>query len=270
MASDEATAGSDRVADPTSPAERDARDPLARFRSRFYVRPGTTYLDGNSLGLASRDAEAAVLAALDAWKANGIDGWLAAERPWFELGEQLGALQADLVGASPSEVVVTGSTTVNLHALVATFYRPSGKRSKILADALNFPSDIYALASQLRLRGLDPAEHLVLAPSRDGLTLDEDDVIERMTDDVALVLLPIVLYRSGQLLDVERLTRAARERGIPIGWDGSHSVGVVPHRLHEWGADFAVWCSYKYRPYLVAVPHIWGIGGHRPLSATTD
>ena len=227
-------------------ALRDARDPLAAYRARFYTRPDSIYLDGNSLGLASRDAEAAVLAALADWKAHGIDGWLAGNRPWFTFGEELGALQAGLVGARETEVVVTGSTTVNLHVLVSTFFHPSGSRTKILSDALDFPSDVYALRSQLALRGLDPSDDLVLVPSRDGRTIDEADVIEHMTEDVALVLLSTVLYRSGQLLDVERLTRAARERGIPIGWDGSHSVGVVPHRLHHWGADFAFWCGYKY------------------------
>ena len=133
-------------------AARDARDPLAAFRSRFYCRPDIVYLDGNSLGLASREAEDAVLAALDDWKRYGIDGWLDGERPWFTIGEELGAVQARLMGAGPHEVVVTGSTTGNLHALVATFYQPSGRRTKLVANTLNFPSDIYALASQVRLR----------------------------------------------------------------------------------------------------------------------
>ncbi|MBA2448973.1 MAG: aminotransferase class V-fold PLP-dependent enzyme, partial [Chloroflexi bacterium] len=209
---------------------RDAEDRLRGFLDRFYVRADRIYLDGNSLGLASRDAEAAVLAALEDWKTFGIDGWLSGERPWFSLAEELGALESELVGAGPDEVVVTGSTTVNLHSLVSTFYRPSGTRTRILADELNFPSDLYALESQVRLRGRDPAEHLVLARSRDGRTLDESDLIEQMTDRVALVVLPAVLYRSGQLLDLERLTRAARDRGITIGFDCAHSVGAVPHR----------------------------------------
>jgi kynureninase len=142
--------------------------------------------------------------------------------------------------------VVTGATTVNLHSLVSTFYRPNGTRTKILADELNFPSDQYALASQVRLHGLDPDKYLILAGSRDGRTLDEDELIAAMGEDIALILLPSVLYRSGQLLDVERLTRAAHERGILIGFDCSHSVGAVPHRLHAWDVDFAFWCTYKY------------------------
>ncbi|HEY3365454.1 MAG TPA: kynureninase [Symbiobacteriaceae bacterium] len=226
--------------------ESDARDPLHSFRERFYVRPGQIYLDGNSLGLLSRDAEAAVQEALDDWKQFGIDGWTSGDRPWFYMAETLGALQAGLMGARPEELAVTGTTTVNLHTLVATFYQPAGRRTKILADELNFPSDLYALASQVRLRGYDPAVHLVLAKSRDGRTLATDDLIAAMTDDVALVVLPGVLYRSGQLLDMEALTRAAHARGIPIGFDCCHSAGSVPHRLHDWDVDFAFWCNYKY------------------------
>jgi kynureninase len=224
----------------------DSNDPLRSYRSRFYVTDGRIYLDGNSLGLASRDAEAAILAALESWKANGIDGWTRGEQPWFTMGEELGRLEAELVGAKPDEVIVGGSTTVNLHALVASFYRPNDRRVRIVADELNFPSDLYAIASQLRLRGRSPDSDLVLVRSRDGKTIDENDVIDAITDDVALVLLPSVLYRSGQLLDLERLTRAAYERDIPIGFDCSHSAGSVPHRLHDWGVDFAFWCNYKY------------------------
>jgi kynureninase len=224
----------------------DAADPLAGFRDRFYVPPGVIYLDGNSLGLLSRDAEAATLAALNDWKRLGIDGWLRADPDWFTIGEHLGALMAPLVGAAADEVVVTGTTTVNLHNLVATFYQPSGRRRRIVAGALDFPSDVYALQSQLRLHGADPDADLVLVPSRDGRTLDEADLIGAMTDQVALVLLPSVLYRSGQLLDLERLTAAARERGIPLGLDCAHSIGAIPHRFDEWGVDFAFWCTYKY------------------------
>jgi len=225
---------------------KDEEDPLRRFRERFYVQPDRIYLDGNSLGLASSDAEAAILRALDDWKQHGIDGWTTGDRPWFYMAEALGAQQSSLMGASPAELAVTGTTTVNLHTLVATFCRPEGRRTKILADELNFPSDIYALQSEIRLKGGDPAADLVLAPSRDGRTLDEDDLIARMTEEVALVVLPGVLYRSGQLLDMERLTRAAHDRGILIGFDCCHSAGAVPHRLHDWGADFAFWCTYKY------------------------
>ena len=150
------------------------------------------------------------------------------------------------MGASPDEIVLSASTTVNLHALVSTFYEPKGRRTKIVADELNFPSDIYALESEIRLKGLDPREHLVLVRSRDGRIIDEEDVLAAFDDSVALALLPGVLYRSGQLLDMERLTSAAHKRGIVIGFDCAHSAGALPHDLSKWGADFAFWCSYKY------------------------
>jgi kynureninase len=230
----------------SSARARDAADPLASLRDRFYVPPGVIYLDGNSLGLLSREAETATLAALDGWKRLGIDGWLRADPDWFTIGEKLGAGLAPLVGAAESEVVVTGTTTVNLHNLVATFYEPTASRRQIVAGGLDFPSDIYALQSQILLRGGDPERDLILVESRDGRTLDEDDLLGAMTESVALVVLPSVLYRSGQLLDLARLTAAAHERGITIGFDCAHSAGAVPHRFSEWGVDFAFWCTYKY------------------------
>jgi len=226
--------------------QMDQRDPLARYRNEFYLLPDTIYLDGNSLGLLSRRAERTLLESLDDWKRLAIDGWLEGSHPWFYLAEQLGAMTAPLIGAFPDEVIVSGSTTSNLHQLAATFYQPEGKRTKILADELNFPSDIYALQSQLRLRGYEPEEHLVRVKSRDGRFLHEEDIIAAMTDEIALIVLPTVLYRSGQLLDIRRLTEAAHERGIFIGYDGCHSVGAIPHAFSEWGVDFAYWCNYKY------------------------
>jgi kynureninase len=224
----------------------DAADPLAHFRDRFHLLPGKVYMDGNSLGLMPKDSEAAVLTALNQWKTLGIDGWMSADPTWFTLGERLGTMMAPLVGAQPDEVVATGTTTVNQHALVATFYRPEGSRRKIVATELDFPSDIYALQSQILLHGGDPDRDLIRVPSRDGRTIDEADVIASMSDEVALVLMPSVLYRSGQLLDIQRIVAAARGRGIVAGFDCAHSVGAVPHRFDDWDVDFAFWCSYKY------------------------
>ena len=224
----------------------DKADDLAHFASRFYKTPGTIYLDGNSLGLLSMDAEESLLKALEQWKTLGIDGWLTADPPWFYLGERLGEQSASLVGAQPDEVVVAGTTTVNLHALVATFYKPEGDRRKILAGDLDFPSDIYALQAQIRLHGGNPDTDLVKVRSRDDRTIDEEDIIASIDDSIALVLLPSVLYRSGQLFDIERVTAAAHERGVTIGWDCCHSAGVIPHRFDDWGVDFAFWCNYKY------------------------
>jgi kynureninase len=225
---------------------RDAADPLAPYRDRFYTQPGTIYLDGNSLGLLSRDAERTLLRVLEEWKTLGIEAWLNAGPPWFTLTEELGALMAPLVGAAPDEVIVTASTTVNLHTLAATFYRPTPARRKIIATSLDFPSDIYALQSQIRLHGGDPVGDLVIVESRDGRLIEEEDIIAAMTSDVAMAILPAVYYRSGQLLDIARLTAAAHERGVLIGIDGCHSVGLVPHQFDRWEVDFAFWCTYKY------------------------
>ena len=223
----------------------DEEDPL-QVRDRFYIPDKTIYMDGNSLGLLSKDAEKSLFRVLTEWKTLEIKGWLEADPPWFYHAEKLGAMAAELVGAAPEELVATGTTTINLHSLVSTFYQPNGKKTKILADELNFPTDIYALQSQVKLKGLNPEEHLVLTPSKDGRFLDERKIVELMGEDVSLVVLPSVLYRSGQLLDMPYLTEEAHRREIHIGFDCSHSVGVVPHSFDLWGIDFAFWCSYKY------------------------
>ncbi|WP_420491417.1 kynureninase [Neobacillus drentensis] len=224
----------------------DNADSLNRFREEFYIKPNSIYMDGNSLGLLSKRAEKTLLESLNDWKEHGIDGWTNGKHPWFFLSEKLGEMIAPLVGASANEVIVTGSTTVNLHQLVATFYQPEGTRTKILADELTFPSDIYALQSQLRMHGFDPDTHLVRVKSRDGRFLEEEDIIEAMTDEISLIILPTVLYRSGQILDMKRLTEEANRRGILIGFDGCHSIGAIPHAFREWGVDFAYWCNYKH------------------------
>lgn len=224
----------------------DQEDELSTYQQRFYKKPGEIYMDGNSLGLLSIDAESSLLRVLDEWKNMGINGWMQGKIPWFYYGEKLAERFAPLVGAKTQEVIITGSTTANLHNLVATFFKPDGQRNKILADELNFPSDKYALDSQLLLRGLDPQKDLVMVKSRDGRVIQEEDIINSMTDEIALIILPAVLYRSGQLLDIRCLTHEAQKRGILIGFDCSHSVGVVPHKLSEWGVDFAFWCNYKY------------------------
>jgi kynureninase len=224
----------------------DQLDPLQSFREEFYLPEQDLYLDGNSLGLMSKRSEKTLLELAESWRMLGIDGWMNGKYPWFSLSEKLGEMCAPLVGAKSKEVIITASTTTNLHQLVATFYEPKGKRTKILADELNFPSDIYALQSQLRLKGLDPSEHLIQVKSRDGRMIEEQDIIDAMTDEVALIILPTVLYRSGQLLDIEKLTSEAHKRGILIGFDGCHSVGAIPHHFSKWGVDFAYWCTYKY------------------------
>lgn len=224
----------------------DEQDELKSFRDEFYLPNETIYFDGNSLGLLSKQAESSVDILLDSWKKHAIDGWTEGVEPWFYLSEKLGMMIAPLVGANAEEVIATGSTTTNLHQLVSSFYKPGGKKTKILADALNFPSDIYALKSQLKLKGYDPEEHLIQVQSENGNTLETADIIAAMTDDVALIMLPGVLYRSGQILDMKKLTSEAHKRGIVIGFDLCHSIGSIPHQLSEWGVDFAFWCNYKH------------------------
>ncbi|OCA84043.1 kynureninase [Bacillus sp. FJAT-27225] len=216
------------------------------FREEFYIKEGTYYMDGNSLGLLSKRAEKTLLLSLDDWKNLGIDGWMSGHQPWFDFSEKLGAMTAPLIGAKPEETIVTGSITRNIHQILATFYKPEGKRTKIVAGELDFSSDIYAIKSQLQLHGLDPNEHLVLVKSHDSRTIDEADIISAMTDEVAIVWMPSVLYRSGQLLDMELLAKEAHSRNILIGFDLAHSIGALPHSMHDWCVDFAVWCNYKY------------------------
>lgn len=225
--------------------KRDDADPLAEFADEFYRVPGRIYLDGNSLGLLSRGAEAAVREVMEDWRDHAVEGWTE-EGNWFTMAEQLAEQVAPLVGTTGRSVAVTGSTTVNLHQLLATLFEPKAGRTKILIDALCFPSDRYAIESHLRLRGLDPAEHIIVITSRDGRTLDENRIIARLSADIAVAILPSVVYTSGQLLDMARITGKARQRGVLIGWDCSHSIGVVPHELDEWEADCAFWCHYKY------------------------
>ncbi len=227
----------------------DQAGPWPSFRARFHLPPGKIYLDGNSLGLLSTAAEASVLRVLAEWKTRAIDGWMGGEPAWFTFVERLAAAVAPLIGARPGEVTIANSTTVNLHQLLATLYRPEEKRTKILAFAGEFPSDLYAIQSHLRLRGRDPAEHLALVtPADAGGLIDGAALARRLAEDATLqmAVLPAVVYNTGQLLDLETLTKAARGCDVRIGFDLSHSIGVVPHGLSAMGADFAFWCHYKY------------------------
>lgn len=226
--------------------ELDANDELKDFRKEFNLPKDSIYMDGNSLGLMPKKSGDEVKRSLDEWGNLAIEGWLNASTPWFYLAEEVGKMMAPLVGAKEKEVIASGGTTINIHSMLATFYQPDGKRKKILADELNFPSDIYALKSFLKLKGSDPESDLVLVKSKNGSTLNVEDIVHAMTDEIALILLPSVLYRSGQLLNMNKLTKEAHLRNIIIGFDCSHSAGNVPHQLHNDEVDFAIWCGYKY------------------------
>lgn len=224
--------------------ELDHSNEMVKYKEKFYQNNERIYLVGNSLGLLSKSAEKGIMKALNEWKEHGVEGWTKAEPAWFWYGEKLGDMTAPLIGAEPEETIVTGSTTLNIHQLLASFYQPEGSRKKILVDELNFPSDIYAVKSQLAQYGNE--SELVVVESRDGRTLEEDDIIAAFNDQIAVALLPSVLYQSGQLLDLEKLTQAAHKHGIIIGFDLAHSVGILPHDLSGAGVDFALWCNYKY------------------------
>lgn len=222
--------------------EMDKLDPLRKVRDRFYVQPDEIYMDGNSLGLASKDAEEALVRMMETWKKEGIKLWDAL----FHYAGKLGEMSAPLINANPDEVVITGSTTINIHQCISTLYKPTKERYKILVDDLNFPTDRYAVDSQVRLRGYDPKDAVKVVKSSDGRLIDEAAVIDAMTDDVAMILLPTVLYRSSQIVDMKRVTDAAHERGILIGWDLCHAIGAIPMDFQDIQPDFAVWCTYKY------------------------
>lgn len=227
--------------------ELDAADSLAKFRSRFFLPEGQIYLDGNSLGLLCRDAERSLLEVLEDWRKGGIAGWLNGDTPWFTMAEALALRVAKLVGAEGDEIAIANSMTINLHQLLATLYKPRARRTKVLIDAHSFPTDRYALRSHLSLRGLNPDEHLVIVPAGDSRFLEEDAIAQALTNpELQMALFPSVVYTTGQLLDLKRLCRVAQENGVVIGLDMSHSVGVMPHSLDEWGADFAGWGHYKW------------------------
>ena len=234
---------------------RDAADPLREFRERFALpcdaggKP-LVYLCGHSLGLLPLAARELVTEELDDWARLGVNGHEHAHRPWIPYHENLTPGLAALTGAQPGEVVAMNSLTVNLHLMLASFYRPQGKRSRILIEAGAFSSDRHAVASQIAWRGLDPETNLIELAPRTGEDTVPEELIERCLalcgEEVALVLWPGVQFRTGQAFDLARIVRAGQRHGCVVGLDLAHSVGNTPLALHETDADFAVWCSYKY------------------------
>jgi kynureninase len=245
-------------ADPLGPGAAEAldtEDPFGRFRAEFHVplRPDGTeeiYLCGNSLGLHPRRTAAYLAEELDAWRELAVKGHFDAPHPWMPYHELLAAPMGRIVGATPSEVVVMNALTVNLHLMMVSFYRPTASRHKVLIERHAFPSDHYAVESQIRFHGHDPRESLVLAEPREGEEClrheDLAECIEREGESLALVLLPGVQYYTGQLFPIGEITRLAAEKGAYVGWDLAHAAGNVPLALHDDDVDFAVWCTYKY------------------------
>ncbi len=233
----------------------DAEDSLRHFRERFHVPLGADgkpliYFAGNSLGLMPKAARNIVEQELDDWAKLGVDAHLAGKAPWYSYHETLREPTARLVGAQPKEVICMNSLTVNLHLMMATFYRPTKSRFKILMEEPAFPSDTYAIKTQITHHGLNPKHVLVLARPRSGeftvRTEEILDLIEKHADELAVVLIGGVNFFTGQLFDIPTITAAARKHGITVGVDLAHAIGNVPLSLHDWNIDFAVWCSYKY------------------------
>jgi len=233
----------------------DAADPLAPYRGRFLlpVAPdGSTaiYLAGHSLGLQPRSVRDAIDAELERWSRRGVDAWFEPDRPWFTCTERLREPMARIVGARPSEVAILNALTVNIHLLLASFFRPVGRRRRILVDGPLFPSDRHALTSHLVQRGLDPVRGLLVIEPRNGSpivpTSDLEAAIREHGAELALVFLAGVNFATGQLHEIRRLTAAAHESGAMVGWDLAHAAGNVELSLHDWDVDFAAWCTYKY------------------------
>ena len=233
----------------------DSEDPLRRFREEFHLPLGKDgkpliYFAGNSLGLMPKSARKIVDEELDDWAKLGVDAHLEAKTPWYTYHEPLREPTARMVGAKPVEVICMNGLTVNLHLMMATFYWPTRSRFKVLMEDPAFPSDTYAIKTQIRHRGLDPKNALILASPRKGeftiRTEDIVDVIEKNRDTLAVVMIAGVNFFTGQLFDISTITKAAQKHGITVGVDLAHAVGNVPLSIRDWNVDFAVWCSYKY------------------------
>ncbi|MEQ9299894.1 MAG: kynureninase [Cyclobacteriaceae bacterium] len=234
--------------------ELDKEDSLAKFRSEFYIPQHNgediIYLCGNSLGLQPKGAANIIQQELDNWKENGVEGHFKGIRPWMHYHKNFTSYWHDLIGAEEKEVVVMNNLTVNLHLLMLSFYRPEGARFKIIMEGHAFPSDQYAVESQVRLKGYDPEDAIIEVFPREGEHyLKTEDIVAQISqagDELALVLFSGVQYYSGQFFALSEIAKAGHDVGAYVGFDLAHAVGNVPMKLHDWGADFATWCSYKY------------------------
>ena len=235
--------------------EMDEQDPLKAYRDKFHLPMQANgepyvYLCGNSLGLQPKSVRSAIEQELWDWEHHGVEGHLHAKNPWLPYHEFLTAATARIVGAKPIEVVVMNTLSVNLHLMMVSFYQPTAKRYKILIEADAFPSDRYAVSSQLKFHGFDPENSLLELKARAGEvcihTEDIREMIERQGEEIALILLGNTNYYTGQFFDMKRITEWGHAQGCKVGFDCAHAAGNVVLNLHEAGPDFAVWCSYKY------------------------
>jgi kynureninase len=235
--------------------QMDAQDPLGPFRDQFYLPQQDSgepflYFTGNSLGLQPKKARDYVIQELDDWARLGVEGHFHARHPWMPYHEFLTESMARVVGAKPEEVVVMNTLTVNLHLMMVSFYCPSQKRYKILIEKGAFPSDQYAVQSQVKFHGYDPADALIELPYEENTAYTPTErileIIEEQGEEIALVMIGGLNYYSGQAFDMKRITEAGHAQGCKVGFDLAHGAGNLPLQLHDSGADFAVWCTYKY------------------------
>ena len=234
--------------------EADAADPLRDFRREFlfprHEGRDVLYFTGNSLGLQPKGAALILQEELEDWAQYGVEGHFQARRPWYSYHELFSESLARIVGAKPKEVVAMNGLTTNLHLLLVSFYRPEGRRRKILCEERPFPSDTYAMASQIAFHGGDPEQDLVeMRPRKGEHTLRTEDIearIAELGDELALVLFGGVNFYTGQAFDLEAITKAGHAAGALVGFDLAHAAGNIPLKLHDGGVDFACWCSYKY------------------------
>jgi kynureninase len=231
----------------------DRRDPLRSFREEFlfpdFHEKNLLYFTGNSLGLQPKNAKNYILEELEDWQKYGVEGHFISRRPWYSYHENLTDMMAEIVGAKPLEVVVTHSLTTNLHLLMVSFFQPEGKRTKIICEEKAFPSDQYAIESQLKFHGLGAENLIEIAPRKGEFLIREEDIIAKINeigDELALVMIGGVNYYTGQLFDMKTITNAGHSVGAKVGFDLAHAAGNVELSLNAWGVDFATWCGYKY------------------------
>lgn len=235
--------------------EQDQNDELSSYRNQFYIPKDKNgndciYMTGNSLGLQPKQTKTYVNQELKDWANLGVEGHFKAKNPWLDYHAYLGKSMAQIVGAKPIEVVVMNTLTANLHFMMASFFKPTKTRYKILIEADAFPSDKYAVESQLRHHGFDDKEGLILWKARKGEELanykDLEAILETQGNDIALILIGAVNYYTGQFFDLKRITELGHKHGCLVGFDCAHGAGNVALNLHDSGADFAAWCTYKY------------------------
>ncbi|SDF71655.1 kynureninase [Pedobacter terrae] len=234
---------------------QDEADQLHHFRSQFLFPQHNgrdfIYLCGNSLGLQPKVAAEVVQGQLNNWANYAVEGWFDGDEPWMFYHKALKKLMAPIVGAFPSEVCPMNTLTVNLHLLMVSFYQPKGRRFKIIMEGGAFPSDQYAIESQVRFHGFDPKEAIIeVFPKEGEEILHTEDILAKINEnanEIALVLFGGINYYTGQWYDMETITKAGHEIGAVVGWDLAHAAGNVPVKLHDWDVDFACWCSYKYQ-----------------------